>query len=404
MVAAQKPASLRKNRDYLLLWGGQVISSAGSGISQIAFPLLILKLSGSPVQAGIVGALSSLTYLLFTLPAGALLDRWDRKKTMIICDAGRALCLISIPLALFFGYLTVIQIYIVTFVSGTLSIFFDIAELTCLPQVVTREQVSEAVARTRTTIGITDLLSPTLGGLLFTLRSLLPFLADAISYIVSVASLFFIRTPFQQQRTAKAHDLRQEIIEGLSWLWKQPLLRTMALLTAGNTFAGAGFTLIIIVIAQQQRASSAAIGLIFSIGGIGSILGAFFSGKVQKHFSFAQIIISVLWLYVILWLPLAALPSPLLLGVNTALLFFIGPFYAAAHISRRLTMTPDVLQGRVMSVSRLIGLGLTPLGQALTGFLLQYSGPRLTILLLIAVQAILALLAAVTPALREKSL
>ncbi|HEU5229482.1 MAG TPA: MFS transporter, partial [Ktedonobacteraceae bacterium] len=150
-MVSEKTISLWRNRDYLLLWGGQLISTAGSGISQIAFPLLVLAVTNSPVQAGLVGALRSLTYILFILPAGALLDRWDRKRVMIYCDIGRAFSLAGIPIAIMLGHLSIVLIDLVTVVSGTLEVFFDIAELACLPQVVTKEQLPEALGRTQAT-------------------------------------------------------------------------------------------------------------------------------------------------------------------------------------------------------------------------------------------------------------
>ncbi|HZR40870.1 MAG TPA: MFS transporter, partial [Ktedonobacteraceae bacterium] len=336
-----------------------------------------------------------------TLPAGALLDRWDRKQVMVYCDMGRALSLASIPLALVLGRLSIIQICIVAVVSSTLGVFFDIAELACLPQVVAKEQVPEALGRTQATIGVMNLISPPLGGMFFALRSLLPFLVDAISYTASVFSLLLIRTPFQEQRETPVRNLHVEISEGLRWLWKQPLLRTMALLTGGNVFFGAGEPLIVIVIAQQQHVSDTVIGLIFGVGGLGAILGALLVGRVQRRFSFAQVIVSVLWLYAAFWLPLAVVPSPPVLGMLVALLFFIGPFYNVVHISRRLAMAPDALQSRVNSVARLIALGFSPLGVALTGLLLQYWGPQGTILLSASGQVLLALVATMNQHIRR---
>src|SRR5262249_26294928 len=130
-----RPLSLWRNRDYLLLWGGQAVSSIGGEASNLAFPLLILALTHSPAQAGFVSALRSLAYLLLGLPAGALIDRWDRKRTMILCDVGRALVLGSIPLALVFGRLSMAQIYLVSLVEGALYVFFSLAETAALPRV-----------------------------------------------------------------------------------------------------------------------------------------------------------------------------------------------------------------------------------------------------------------------------
>jgi len=109
-TTAKRPPSLWRNRDYMLLWSGQMVSSIGTEVSTLAFPLLILALTGSPATAGFAGALRALPYLVFSLPAGALIDRWDRKRVMILCDSGRALSMISIPIALAFGHLSILQI------------------------------------------------------------------------------------------------------------------------------------------------------------------------------------------------------------------------------------------------------------------------------------------------------
>src|SRR6266849_6570247 len=173
---------LWRNRDYLLLWSGQTVSSIGSGVSQLAFPLLVLALTHSPAQAGIAGALRTLPYFIFTLPGGALIDRWNRKWVMILCDAGRALSLGSIPVAFVLGHLTIVQLYIVALLEGTLYVFFDLAETASLPRVVSREQLPAATAQNNVTFGITTLLGPPLGTVLYSVGRFLPFLADAVSY------------------------------------------------------------------------------------------------------------------------------------------------------------------------------------------------------------------------------
>ena len=143
----KRPVSLWRNRDYMLLWSGQMVSAVGTRVSMLAFPLFVLAITHSPAQAGLIGALRGLPYALFILPAGALIDRWNRKLVMILCDIGRALALGSIPVALFLGHLTIVQLYIVSLVEGTLFTFFGLAETACLPQVVSKEQLPTAAAQ-----------------------------------------------------------------------------------------------------------------------------------------------------------------------------------------------------------------------------------------------------------------
>ena len=133
---SRRSVPLWRNRDYILLWGGQMISSIGTRISMLAFPLLVLALTQSPAQAGLIGAMRGLPYALLILPAGALVDHWNRKRVMILCDIGRAIALGSIPLALVLGHLTIAQIYVVSLVEGTLITFFSLAHISCLPHVV----------------------------------------------------------------------------------------------------------------------------------------------------------------------------------------------------------------------------------------------------------------------------
>src|SRR6266540_6468540 len=124
----------------MLLLGGQVVSTVGTRVSAIAFPLLVLAQTRSPAKAGIVGFAQSLPYLLFFLPAGALVDRWNRKRIMLVADAGRAVALGSVAVVLAVGSLRFAQIVAVAFVEGGLFVFFSLAETAALPQIVPKDQ------------------------------------------------------------------------------------------------------------------------------------------------------------------------------------------------------------------------------------------------------------------------
>jgi predicted MFS family arabinose efflux permease len=293
---------------------------------------------------------------------------------MIFCDTGRAISMASIPVAYALGDLTIVQLYLVSAIEGTLYVFFNIAEAACLPRVVPKEQLPAATAQNMATDGITALIGPPLGGALYTVGKFLPFVADALSYAASVVSLFFIEVKFQKERVAAPRKLLVEIREGLAWLWHHPLIRFMAILTGGYNLIFAGFTLIIIVLAQKQHASSFTIGLIFSVGGIGAVIGSVVATSIQKRFSFGQVIIGTTW-FTALIMPLYAFaPNPLVLGILTAASFIVGPIYNVVQFSYRSAIIPDELQGRVNSVFRLIAFGGQPLGLALTGLLIQNIG------------------------------
>ena len=378
--AAPAPGPLWRNRDYMLLWSGQVVSTLGSNISGIALPLLILAITNSPALAGIAGALATLPYLVFSLPVGALVDRWDRKLVMFLCDAGRAINTASIPLALALNGLTIWQLYLNVLIEGTLFVFFNLAEVAALPQVVPQAQLPAASAQNQATFATAGLIGPAVGGFLYqSIGRAVPFVADAVSYAVSAASFFAIRIRFQEARPATARHLGAEIREGVTWLWHQPLLRIMALINGLFNFTTAGFALITIVTARAQHADETAIGAIFSIGAVGGLLGSLLASRLQRRLSFGQVIIGSLWVTA-LSIPIYALSPPILvLSALSGIFFFVGTVYSVTMISYRLPLIPDGLQGRVNSVFRLAAFGFIPLGTALTGILLERLGVAPTV-------------------------
>jgi MFS family permease len=394
--------SLWRNRDFMLLWNGQLLSNVGSQVSLLAFPLLVLAITRSPAQAGLVGALRSLPFALLCLPAGALVDRWDRKKVMLICDTGRALALGSIPVALWLGRLGILHLCLVALVEGTLMTFFSLAEIACLPHVVPKEQIPAASAQNQAIDSASWTIGPFLGGLLFGLGNAIPFLTDAISYVCSVLGIFFMRARFQEERAETPLKIWHEIGEGILWLWRERVLRFLALLTLGLIFPTIGFTLLLIIeLAQHLNATPLAIGILFASGGIGSIAGAFLTNPLQKRFTFGQLTIGSAWVWAISWLALAIAPNLWVLGIANGVSFIIVPIYISVQFSYRLIIIPDHLQGRVQSVFRLLSFGSQPLSFVLTGFLIQWIGPVATVIVLFVPQGIIALIATFYRPLRE---
>jgi predicted MFS family arabinose efflux permease len=210
--------------------------------------------------------------------------------------------------------------------------------------------------------------------------------------VFSVVSLSLIRTNFQGERAAPRRKLRVEIAEGLVWLWRQPLIRFMAFITGGLNLTGAGFGLIIIVLAQQQHATAPVIGLIFTIGSIGIIIGSLIGAPIQKRYRFGPVVIATMWLQTLVFPLFAIAPNALLLGLVSAAFFVVFPVFNVTVLSYRLALIPDALQGRVNSVVRMIAFGTIPIGQALTGVSLQYLGGVGTVLLCFAGTLILAVL------------
>ena len=392
-LKTSSPPALWRNPDFLLLWSGQAVSSVGTRVSSLAYPLLALAITGSPVLAGLVGALASVPYFILMLPAGALVDRWDRKRVMILCDLGRAAAMGSIPLALAAGPLTPIHLALVALADGTLSAFFDLAAASALPRVVEARGLPQALSATSIADQLSRMVGPALGGLLYGLSRALPFLADAASYAVSVVSLLFIRARFQGERAPAAEKVWAEVRVGMRWLWRQPLLRFLALLVGGLNLFSMGFPLIMIVRAQQLGADAFTIGLLFATGGVGGIVGAAVTPWLHRRYRFGDLVVGVTWVWVITWVPYALAPSLLLLSLANVLGWLIVPMLYVTVSAYRLAVVPDELRGRVSSAYNLVTAGAQPLSLAATGWLLGAVGPSATILLITAPQAILAALA-----------
>jgi predicted MFS family arabinose efflux permease len=398
--------SLFHNRDFMLLWGGQLASTLGSMACHVIYPLLILALTDSAAAAGLAGAFRFIPYLIFSLPVGALIDRWDRKRVMILSDLGRAIAVGSLPVAMAFDALTLGHVYIVCFAEGALFCFFNIAEVAALPRVVPRPQLPEATAFNEAGFGTAGIVGPPLGTILYqAFGRAIPFVFDALTYVVSLFSLAFIRTPFRTAATAEAasakRDLAGEIMEGLRWLWGKPLIRFMAFLTGGVNLAFSGLPLITIVLAKELGADDAAIGVIFGISGVGGILGSLVGGRVQRRFTFGQVITATIWIQAAALLSLVVVPGYFWIGVMSAIAGFFGPIYNVVQFSYRVALIPDALQGRVNSVFRLLAFGFIPVGAALSGVVIEGFGAKAAVMTFAGFMFMFAILSSFNRHVRE---
>jgi predicted MFS family arabinose efflux permease len=371
--------SLRRNREFMLLWGGQSLSGLGSQISQVAFPLLVLAVTGSPAKAGIVGFAQQLPIALMALPAGALADHLNRKQLMIACDAIRAVALLTIPIALATGSLPFWLIVLVAFIDGSGFVVTYVTERGAMRQLVPTEQLGEAVARNESRFFGAMLAGPPLGGLLFGIGRAVPFLVDAVSYAASTISMLLIRSDFQEPRAHQNPGLRWE---GMRWLWQRPFLRLCAILFAASNPVFTGLYLLVVVLAKQDGASAGLVGAMLGIAAAGGLIGASLAPGLQRRLSPRMVLIGETWTF--------ALVIPLLLIAHNALLF--GVILAAAELMTpvtnsivvgfRVALAPDRLQGRVQAASTLISFSAGWLGPLAVGFMVQNAGSTATILAL----------------------
>ena len=399
-MSTPQPVPLRRNRDFLLLWSGQVVSTVGSEVSQLAFPLLVLSLTGSARDAGIVGFARALPFLLFYLPAGAYVDRLDRRRVMLVADAGRALALGSVAVWLALGRPPLAWLALTSFVEGSLFVFFQLSEGAALPQIVPREQLSRAIAQNQARQQGAGLAGSPLGGALYGVSRLLPFAADAVSYAVSFVSLLFVRTRFQGEREPAEGDLRREIGEGLRWLGRQPFLRAITAAVAGTNFVHQALSLVLIVRLRDLGASSALIGAVFAVVAVGSIAGALAGPWMQRRVPPALVVLGSLWIWPAQTAALFLLHSPLAIGVVTAAGFVAGPVFNVVVGSYRYALVPERLYGRVASASLLFAWGSIPLGSLFAGYGIAAWGARTMLLVLAAILLATAIAATASRSIR----
>lgn len=370
-------------------------------MSATAYPLLVLAMTGSPAEAGVVAFLATFPALLFQLPAGALVDRSDRRRLMLACDLGRMVALGSLAGTVWFGQLTIVQVGIVAFVEGTLSVFFQLAEAGAVRYVVTPEQLNTALSQNEARVQGAALVGQPFGGALFEVGRALPFIADAVSYCLSVLTLVLIRGPLQEARAATQQHLLRDIGEGLGWLWRQPFLRATVLLVGASNAVFQGLVLVVIVLARGQGASGGTIGLILSAAGGGGVLGALSAPWVQRRVSPTIVVVGASWIWAALVPLVAVAPGPIALGAIFCLIAFLGPAWNVAIGTYQMLLTPDAMVGRVMSAGGLFSFGAIPLGSLAAGVLLEKMGSTSSILVLSAVLVVLAAVATASRSIRD---
>lgn len=395
-----QPTPLRRNRDFVLLQAGQLLSAIGSQASAIAYPLLVLALTHSPAKAGFVGFARLIPYAVFGLAAGAVADRWNRKYLMIASDVVRVVALISLVVAIATGDVVYAQIVVIAFVEGAASAVFGACQAGALRSVVPATQMPAAVATITARNSVVITIGPLLGGALFAVGRAVPFVVDAVSYAFSTLALVLMRTPFQEERRHERRHFLAEMAEGFRYLWDQPFLRTCALLFGIGNFIYTGIYLVIVVVGKHDGLSSGEIGALTAMFGVALLIGSMLSTFERRFFSVRTILLLELWT----WTGCAAFliwPSVYVLAASFVPTCVAVPSSDSVVHGFRIAMTPDRLIGRVDSAARNISLLAAPVGPLLAGFLLDSSSPRATIAVFAGSGLVLALLGTLSTSIKQ---
>jgi MFS family permease len=379
---------LWRHHDFMRLWAGQTVSQLGSTMTREALPYTaILALHATPVQMGLLGAAGSAPLLLFGLLAGVWVDRLRRRPIMIAADLGRALLLLSVPLAYLLGWLRIEQLYLVAALVGVLSLFFDVAYRALLPGLVQRDHLMEGNSKLGMSESIAEIGGPPLGGALVQLISgPITILLDALSFLFSAFMLRRIcaeeppPAPVERQERIW-HDLAT----GLRAIWADPSLRAMAGSSVIRSFFGWFFGAIYGLYAIEVLGMGTAIlGITVACGGIGAFAGALLVPSVTRRFGVGATIVGALLIgsstSLLIWLAGGLLVAAVPLLIAAQLVGDAADSIAMIdEISLRQAITPDHMLGRVNASMNVLGEGIGTLGMLVGGVLAEIIGLRPTV-------------------------
>jgi MFS family permease len=394
------PAPLWRNRDFVLLESGLLLSSLGTSLTTIAYPLLTVAVTHSPAKAGFVTFARLLPFGALSLIAGLAADRWSRKRLMIAADAVRVAAMGAFAVALLAGDVQLWAIVAVALVEGAASTFFIAADSGALRAVVPAPQLPAAAGAREARRSVVRLGGPPLGGALYGLSRAVPFAANAASYLFSTLSLILMRTPFEEARAPDHAPLRAQFTEGFSYMWRHAFLRTTAFVYgAGNLLTTALF-LLIVLIGEREGLTPGEIGALTAVVGVGTLVGSLASPLFRKLLAVRTILLLELWTWLAVW-AFVVWPHAYVLAGWSLLFGIAAPVTDSVVLGYRLAMTPHRLVGRVESVRTTISLVASPLGPLLAGWLLETTSPRPTVAVFAVCGLGLALWGTLSPAIRN---
>lgn len=362
------------------LWGAAGLSSLADGVLQVAVPLVAVGLTRSPTLIAGVTFAFTLPWLVFALPAGALVDRLDRRRAMLGANAVRA-CLVAVfLLTVLLDAGTIWALYATAVGIGMAETIYESAAQSIVPQVVRRDQLPRANGRLYAAVlSANEFVGPPLAGFLVTVGVAFAVGVPVALWVVAVAALFLVRGSFRVERTRHA-SVRADIAEGLRFLWHQRILRKFtAMVGVFNLASSATFAVLVLYAVGPGCAmglSGQAFGVLLASVAAGSVVGSFAAPHLERMLGRARTLVLSFFMGTLVAGVPAVTANPYLVGTS----FFVGGFGVLVSnvvtVTLRQRITPDRLLGRVNSSHRLVAWGTKPLGAAVGGVLAQLLGLR----------------------------
>lgn len=397
--------SLWAHRDFLKMWISQIVSSLGTAMSDFVLPLLVLSLTGSPARAGAVAAVEKIPYLVLAIPAGAILDRVDRRRVMVICNALRSVVLLSAGLYLHSGHTSLIVLIVLILLSGSCFVFFDVADNAAFPRLVPMRRLAQASAWMEGSAAVSQLAGPAIAGLVLgvsasvALGAAFVYGTNGMALLCSAIAVFAIRRSLAPPpATEPVPSLLRSAQQGLSYLGRHRELRRLAAANFVNCLLLATVTLTFITTARQEFGEDAQFtGVALALGATGGVIGSLLTGTLERRFSPRRIMLiaGLAWVAGEAVIGVATFVGFLILGF---MLISLGrPIYFSILYAYRNRIIPDDIRGRANSMYRMLAQAAEPLGLLLSGLGLQSLGPRTCAAIAAAMFFLNALLANRTP-------
>ncbi|HET9111290.1 MAG TPA: MFS transporter [Ktedonobacterales bacterium] len=404
-AAGRSPAArLWRNRDFNILWAGQTFSSLGDSFALVALPLLVLQATGSVAQMGLVTGVTGVGQIIAGIFAGVIVDRVDRRRLMITCDAARFGLYALIPLWWALRGPAFWLIYGVVLLASLLSMGFQVAYMTAVANLVDRDQITDANGRLQATFAVAYVVGPMLAGLVSARTGPVTAIGvDALSFVISAGSLLLIRlrvSALQKPPIARAAERRLgELIVGARYLWEQPSLRAITWLTAlEGLLVGGGIDLFIFHLKHDLSQGDSAVGLTLGLASIGAALGSLLAPWLRRRLGFGATWIGGFAFSALALALIGPAPSVTLVATFASCFTLGDTIRAILQMSLRQELTPDHLLGRVTSAFWTIGAVPMSLGAALGAALAQHVGAPAVLFGMGIGAFLLALIGAATPA------
>jgi MFS family permease len=386
-------SSLWRNREFNLLWTSQSLSDLGDAVAQLAMPLLVLAVTGSAVRAGLVGTVAQVARLLSRLPGGVLADRVNRRRALLTCDAIRLLAFAGLATVVATGHADLLVIVAVAVVDAICGTMFQTTEHAALRTIVDQSALPDAVARNEARTYGTSLAGPPLGGILFGLAPSLPFIGNAVSYLASLAGIGLIRRPLQGRPAKIPGGHRAALLEGVRFVLDNSFLRAVLTIAAPLNLALNGTVFTIIVTLQRHGVRPGVIGLTETIMAVGGLAGALAAPTLQRSMPFPRLIRFICWSATGVLAIGSLFTGSLVAAIPLALAVFLGPACNAALFAYQAAITPDHLQGRVLSVIFMAAMSASAAAPALAGLIVAHVSSAAAVLFFAASVSVAALTA-----------